>query len=258
MPAEIMDWMCDMAQATFGSEEPKSSGELRSLSGMTYSRVLGAISLDELVELFAKEPLTARKHMMAALSIKRAQKERILTTRVEDADTEVRAHDALQSLRKAKLVSAYKRAKWVLEEFLDECDSESSESESEPEEDRYIVKLPFRGILHGVTAQGMTNVVASFLNEPDSAKPELKVPTLELSSEVETEDERYLVDDEQHFAVPPVPPVLHPAPLHPRRQKWLARKPVAVGMTNKPSATCDLCRGSAASTGAEHPPTQAR
>ena len=88
--------------------------------------------------------------------------------------------------------------------------------------------------------------------QPDSAKLVETVPTPELSSSVEMEDERYLVDEE-HFAVP-----LHPAPLHPRRQAWLARKPVEVGMTSKPYGSSDSCRDSSASTVAEHQLPQAR
>ena len=83
--------------------------------------------------------------------------------------------------------------------------------------------------------------------QPDSAEPELKVPTPELSSSVEMEDERYLVDEEQHFAVPPVPPVLRPAPLHPRRQKWLARhhdSTGSAGTRSTASSTSDSCRDS--------------
>ena len=75
--------------------------------------------------------------------------------------------------------------------------------------------------------------------QPDSAKLVETAPTLELSSSVETEDERYLVDEE-HFAVH-----LHPAPLHPRRQKWLARhhdSTPAAGTQSTASSTSDSCR----------------
>ena len=81
--------------------------------------------------------------------------------------------------------------------------------------------------------------------QPDSAKLVETAPTPELSSSVETEDERYLVDEseQQNLAVPPVP--LHPAPLHPRRQKWLARhhdSTPAAGTQSTASSTSDSFR----------------